>query len=40
MNVIKKAFKAIDTYLDEDRNREKVLICSIALIAVAAIVRR
>lgn len=40
MGCFKKALKAVDTYLDEDRNREKVIICSIALIALASIFRR
>ena len=40
MNFIKKAFTAVDTYLDSDKNCQKVLVVAVALVAAASIIRR
>lgn len=40
MSIIKKAFTAVDQYLDSDKNCQKVLVAAVVIAVVGSLVRR
>lgn len=40
MSVFKKAFTAVDQYLDSDKNCQKVLVAAVVIAVIGSVIRR